>query len=162
MRTKFLLIVLAGLCCSAAFLVQSEPKIYPYRWVRLNVALSDDRDLEKVRQIARTASEHGLNGILLSAGLDQLDLKPAAYQDTSGRGQTHLRREQARHHPRDLLNGLRGVASRARQESGGRIAGQGRTVPRSRAGSQARRRIRLCSVANGGFEEPGADRLDGL
>jgi len=57
----------------------SKGKIYPYRWVYVSKGLHDDRDVEEIREIARTASEHGLDGILLSAGLDRLDLQPPDY-----------------------------------------------------------------------------------
>ncbi len=52
-----------------------EKKVYPNRWVRIGTSLRDDKELDRVRQIIRTASEHGLNGIALSAGLDRLDLQ---------------------------------------------------------------------------------------
>ena len=161
MRTKFLLIVLAGLCCSAAFLVQSEPKIYPYRWVRLNVALSDDRDLEKVRQIARTASEHGLNGILLSAGLDQLDLKPAAYK-------TRLA-EVKRICEESRLDIIPAIFSTG---YGGSLLAHNRNLAEGLPVKDALFRVQgqeaslvpdpPVSVANGGFEKPGTDRLEGF
>jgi hypothetical protein len=80
MRARTVLIPLAGLVWSATLLTEPEAKIYPYRWVRLNVGLSTDSDLDQVSQVANTASEHGLNGILLSAGLDQLDLKPPDFR----------------------------------------------------------------------------------
>ena len=54
-------------------------KSYPYRWVRVGTRLREAADVEKVRKIAETAAKHGLNGILLSAGLDSLDLQPPQY-----------------------------------------------------------------------------------
>ena len=56
-----------------------ENKVYPNRWVRVNSALRQDADVEKVRAIVETAAAHGLNGMVLSAGLDQIDLKPPDY-----------------------------------------------------------------------------------
>jgi len=54
-------------------------KVYPYRWVRVGSGLRSDKDVEKIRQIAQTASQHGLNGILLSSGLDTMDLQPSEF-----------------------------------------------------------------------------------
>ena len=51
-------------------------KVYPYRWVRIGADLRTDQGLEKVRSVVETAAQHGLNGILLSAGLDSMDLQP--------------------------------------------------------------------------------------
>lgn len=54
-------------------------KVLPHRWVYISRGLRSDRDVEDIRRIARTASENGLNGVLLAAGLDSLDLKPPEY-----------------------------------------------------------------------------------
>jgi hypothetical protein len=45
----------------------------PYRWVMVRMHLESDADVETIRGIADTARSHGLNGILLGAGLDTLD-----------------------------------------------------------------------------------------
>ncbi len=52
---------------------------YPYRWVYVSRGLHKDRDVEDIRDIVRTASEHGLNGMVLSARLDWLDRQPPHY-----------------------------------------------------------------------------------
>jgi hypothetical protein len=57
----------------------SNKKTYPYRWVRVGCGLKKDTEVEKIRKIAEIARQHGLNGILLSAGLDMLDLQPPDY-----------------------------------------------------------------------------------
>ncbi|MEW5977795.1 MAG: hypothetical protein AB1898_18530 [Acidobacteriota bacterium] len=57
----------------------TEEDVYPNRWVRVASRLADDNDVEKVLRIAGVAAEHGLNGMVFSAGLDQLDLKPPDY-----------------------------------------------------------------------------------
>ncbi|HEV8130136.1 MAG TPA: hypothetical protein VGQ81_02715 [Acidobacteriota bacterium] len=70
------------LAFSIIFLVAAttgEKQLYPNRWLRLSSNLRDDREIERIRGITRTASEHGFTGIALSAGLDQLDLKPPDY-----------------------------------------------------------------------------------
>jgi len=54
-------------------------KVYPLRWVYASRSLRQDSHVEDLRRIVRTAGEHGLNGIVLSAGFDQLDLQPPEY-----------------------------------------------------------------------------------
>ena len=56
-----------------------QAKAYPYRWVFVSRSLRSDADVEQIREIVRTASEHGLNGMVLSAGLDKLELQPAEF-----------------------------------------------------------------------------------
>ncbi|HEX5410248.1 MAG TPA: hypothetical protein VFZ27_00140 [Terriglobia bacterium] len=56
-----------------------DPRVYPDRWVYVSNGLASDEELERVQGIAHTAASHGLNGMLLSSGFDQLDLKPQAY-----------------------------------------------------------------------------------
>jgi hypothetical protein len=67
-----ILLFTAGL---ATVLAQGDRKPFPYRWVRIASNLRDDSEVERIRQLVTTASEHGLNGIAFSAGLDQLDQK---------------------------------------------------------------------------------------
>ncbi|HET7840400.1 MAG TPA: hypothetical protein VFM21_02280, partial [Terriglobia bacterium] len=67
-------IVLISLAALSA-LASSSPKVYPDRWVYVSTGLQSDEELARIESIARTASEHGLNGILFSAGFDSLDLK---------------------------------------------------------------------------------------
>jgi hypothetical protein len=67
-----LLLVLAAAAMAA-------PKPLPYRWVYVVRNLRSDRELEEIREIARTAAEHGLNGLVLSAGLDRLEKQPPDY-----------------------------------------------------------------------------------
>jgi len=56
-----------------------EAKVYPYRWVYVSRSLRRDSDVEQVNEIVKTASEHSLNGMVLAAGLDRLDLQPEDY-----------------------------------------------------------------------------------
>ncbi|MBN2290523.1 MAG: hypothetical protein JXQ83_14410, partial [Candidatus Glassbacteria bacterium] len=72
MRVYFCLLLLGALL-SGACSRRAQDK-FPYRWVYASKNLSNASRVQEVGQIARTASEHGLNGILLSAGFDQLDL----------------------------------------------------------------------------------------
>lgn len=71
-RYGLALLFLAGLAWSAE-------KALPMRWVYISRSLRSDQDVEQIRQIARTASENGLNGVLFAAGLDSIDLKPPEY-----------------------------------------------------------------------------------
>lgn len=52
-----------------------QAKEYPHRWVFVSRSLRSDGDVAEIERIVRTASEHGLNGMVLSAGLDRLDLQ---------------------------------------------------------------------------------------
>ena len=52
---------------------------YPCRWVYVSRGLHKDQDVEDIRGIATTASQHRLNGMVLAAGLDRLDRQPARY-----------------------------------------------------------------------------------
>lgn len=55
--------------------------MYTDRWVYVSRGLRSDSDVDFIREIVKTASEHGLNGMVLSAGLDSLSLKPPEYFD---------------------------------------------------------------------------------
>ncbi|MEN6428777.1 MAG: carbohydrate binding domain-containing protein [Phycisphaerales bacterium] len=57
-----------------------DGRVYPCRWFFVSNSLRADKDVNEVEQIVRTASEHGLNGMLLTAGLDNLDRQPPEYQ----------------------------------------------------------------------------------
>ncbi|MBI4910788.1 MAG: hypothetical protein HY820_44655 [Acidobacteria bacterium] len=70
---------------AALFPALALGQVYPNRWVYVSKGLGTDRDVEDIRQIAETASAHGLNGMVLAAGFDTLDLKPAAYFDRLAR-----------------------------------------------------------------------------
>lgn len=60
-------------------LAYGQQIFYPHRWVYVSRSLQDERHVQDIREIARVASEHGLNGMVLAAGLDRLDLQPPAY-----------------------------------------------------------------------------------
>jgi hypothetical protein len=72
-------VLLAGLAPS------SQAKEYPHRWVYVSRSLRADKDVTDIERIVQTASEHGLNGMVLSAGLDRLDLQPQEYLQRLGR-----------------------------------------------------------------------------
>jgi hypothetical protein len=77
MRKRICILLFAA--ALATVLAQDDRKPYPYRWVRIASNLRDDSEVERIRQLVTTASEHGLNGIAFSAGLDQLDQKTPDY-----------------------------------------------------------------------------------
>jgi hypothetical protein len=63
-----LLAIVIAACVGA---VNQPKKIYPDRWVYANGGFKSDQDVEKIRDVIRTAAEHGLNGIVLS-GMDRI------------------------------------------------------------------------------------------
>lgn len=66
------------LLLGAAF-AQDDKQIYPNRWVYVSRGLGADSDVADIRAIAETGAQHGLNGMVLAAGLDRLDLQNQAY-----------------------------------------------------------------------------------
>lgn len=60
-------------------------KSYPCRWVFVSRSLRSDQDVTDIERIVRTASGHGLNGMVLSAGLDRLDRQPPDYFERLGK-----------------------------------------------------------------------------
>ena len=66
----FLLLVAAAL---------AEGGAYPCRWVYVSRGLGTDQAVQEVGAVVKTAAEHGLNGMVLSAGLDRLDLQTPDY-----------------------------------------------------------------------------------
>ncbi len=65
-----LLVSLGSLC---------QGKVLPHRWVFVSRSLRSDGDVADIRRIVETAAESGLNGMVLSAGLDRLDRQRPAY-----------------------------------------------------------------------------------
>ena len=70
------LIILTGCIMASA---EGEGEMYPDRWVYVSQGLRQDKDVSQVREVVKTASEHGLNGMVLSSGLDGLSRKSADY-----------------------------------------------------------------------------------
>jgi hypothetical protein len=75
-RLTFVLSLILG---PQLFVTSAEKKVLPHRWVMVRTELKNDGDVERIRAIASTASQHGLNGILLGAGLDRIDLASPDY-----------------------------------------------------------------------------------
>jgi len=57
----------------------SHPRTLPYRWVYVSRSLRSDSDVEDIRRIVEKSARAGLNGMVLSAGLDRLTLQPQQY-----------------------------------------------------------------------------------
>ena len=76
MKRRLLLLLLV--CASSPLCLA---KTYPHRWVFVSRLLRTDQDVADVERIVKTASAHGLNGMVLSAGLDWLDRQPAENLD---------------------------------------------------------------------------------
>ncbi len=76
MKRVVLVLFLSGLLLIE---LQAAEKVYPNRWVYVYSGLRNDKQVEDIRAIARTAGEHGLNGIVLSGGLDRLDKQQPSY-----------------------------------------------------------------------------------
>ena len=75
---KNALLLMIGLLAALTVVSLAEPKVYRDRWVMLGSTLDSDQEVERIENLARTASEHGLNGIMFSAGFDAMDLKTPA------------------------------------------------------------------------------------
>ena len=72
---------MAVLCASAVAIsshgAESGRAVYPDRWVYVSRNLTRDQHVSDIRQIAQTASRHGLNGMLLAGGLEGVGRWPA-------------------------------------------------------------------------------------
>ena len=71
----------AGVAATASLkvLAPDSPRVYPNRWFYVSTGLRSDEELKRVQSIARTASRHRLNGMLLASRFDELDLMPQEY-----------------------------------------------------------------------------------
>jgi len=76
MARNSLTILLIGLTATSAL---AGGKVYPLRSVYVSRGLRSEQEVEEIRGVVRTAAEHALNGMVLSAGLDRLDLQPPEY-----------------------------------------------------------------------------------
>ncbi|MCS7314098.1 MAG: hypothetical protein RMI94_05755 [Bryobacterales bacterium] len=73
----FVALLIAAPGCAPA--ERAEKKVYPHRWVYVSRSLRTDQHVADIERIATIASAHGLNGMVLAAGLDRLDLQPPEY-----------------------------------------------------------------------------------
>src|SRR5208282_1406526 len=66
------LIIIFGFCAAMTAVLLAQSPGWRDRWVYVSTELDGDAELARVEGIARTASEHGVNGMLLSAGFDSM------------------------------------------------------------------------------------------
>ena len=78
-------LLLIALLAALAAPLTAQVKTYPYRWVFVIRSLRADKDLDEIREIARVAAAHGLNGMVLSSGLDRLERQPPTNSSGSGK-----------------------------------------------------------------------------
>ncbi len=138
---------------------ETKRKLYPYRWVRVGTGLREDKDVETLKKVAETASRHGLNGILLSAGLDMLDLQSSDY---------HRRLKQVK----DICSSLNLeiIPSFMSAGYGGAVLAHDKNLAAGLPVKEALyvvkgEEARLVSeppirLANGGFEDPSANKVE--
>jgi hypothetical protein len=69
------------LFCLLAAPCGAAEKVYPYRWVFVMRQMRSDADVDRIREIARVAAAHGLNGMVLSSGLDRLEKQSPEFID---------------------------------------------------------------------------------
>ncbi|MHC4744364.1 MAG: hypothetical protein ACYS8Z_20820, partial [Planctomycetota bacterium] len=146
------LLALIGSACPA--------KEYPYRWVYVSRSLRADSDVADIKGIAETASKHGLNGMVLSAGLDRLNKQPPDY---------FMRIEQIKRICKE--NGIEIIPIIFSAGYGGSILSYDRNLAAGIPVEDAvfvvkDGRARLvpdesAKIANGGFEEFNGDRMAG-
>ena len=75
---RLVLACLVALALCGASCAQ-QGKVYPDRFVYVSRGLHSDSDVRDIENIVKTAAAHGLNGMVLAAGLDRLDLQPPDY-----------------------------------------------------------------------------------
>jgi hypothetical protein len=68
-----------SIATAGAVSAERRNQLYSYRWVYVSRSLSRDSDVQDIRRITATAAEHGLNGMVLAAGLDSLSLRSGDY-----------------------------------------------------------------------------------
>lgn len=84
MKLRYYLLISVVIAATAGLWPASQAparKVYPKRWVYVARSLGEDRQVEDIREIVRTASEHGLNGMVLAGSLDRIDIQPPEYFD---------------------------------------------------------------------------------
>jgi hypothetical protein len=134
--------------------------LYPYRWVYVSRGLGRDSDVEDIRRIVTAASQHGLNGVVLAAGLDRMSLWSADYLDRLARVKRLCEKNRIEIIPLIFSVGYGGaVLSHNRNLAAGIPVQDALFVVE---GSEARLvPDPPVEIVNGGFEEFRGDRLIG-
>jgi len=153
---QFILIVLVVLPVSLC-----EAKVYPHRWVFVSRSLRRDTDVQDIEQIVRTASAHGVNGMVLSAGLDRLDRQPPDYFERLGKIKSFCERHGVEIVPNIFSVGYGGsVLAYNRHLAAGILVREAPFVVQD--GVARLEPDRTVKIANGGFEQYEGDRVAGF
>ena len=149
----------------AVMLVQVVPlcqaKEYPHRWVFVSRSLRSDGDVTEIERIVKTGAEHGLNGMVLSAGIDRLDRQPPDYLERLRKVKEFCGAKGVEIIPNIFSVGYGGsVLSYNRNLAAGIPV---RDVLFVAAGSEAHfLAARPVEIANAGFEQYEGNRLQGF
>ena len=149
----------------AVMLVQVVPlcqaKEYPHRWVFVSRSLRSDGDVTEIERIVKTGAEHGLNGMVLSAGIDRLDRQPPDYLERLRKVKEFCGAKGVEIIPNIFSAGYGGsVLSYNRNLAAGIPV---RDVLFVAAGSEAHfLAARPVEIANAGFEQYEGNRLQGF
>lgn len=73
------LLTVVALAAGFALVPEGSATEYPCRWVYVSGGLRTAQDLEGMQAIVKTAAAHGLNGMVLAAGLDRIERQPPDY-----------------------------------------------------------------------------------
>jgi hypothetical protein len=147
-----LLVTVAALC---------PAKEYPYRWVFVSSSLRSDKDVVDVERIVQTGSEHGLNGMVLSAGLDELDRQPPAFLERLAKVKEFCQSHGVEIIPNIFSAGYGGsvLAYNRNLAAGIPVKNAPFLVKNGEASLNPARPVR---IANGGFEQYEGNRLKGF
>ncbi len=137
-----------------------QAREYPCRWVFVSNSLRTDQDVNEVERIVRIASEHGLNGMVLTAGLDNLDRQPPEYLGRLAKVKATCDKLGVEIIPCIFSVGYGGTlfAYNRNLAAGIPVNDAPFVVKDSEARLEADQSVRF---ANGGFEEHDGDRLKG-
>lgn len=138
----------------------SQAKEYPDRWVYVSRSLGSDKDVADVERIVQTASEHGLNGMVLSAGLDRLDKQSPEYLERLRKVREICEKAHV-----EIIPGIFSVGYGSSVLAYNRNLAAGIPVIDApflvKDGEAHFQPDRAVTIANGGFEQHKGDRFEG-
>ncbi len=154
-------------CCLVVFTFQlgaglrAEEKAYPYRWVYVMCEQFEPGTADKVREIAKTCAEHGVNGMVLSGALDRLDLEsPYTFKAIA-----EIKRI-ADHYGVEIIPQIMGVGYNAFMLAHDKNLAEGLPVRDALfvAGAHEARHVPdpAVSLVNGGFESFDGNKVEGF
>ncbi len=133
---------------------------YPCRWVFVSSSLRSDGEVGRIERIVETASEHGLNGMVLSAGLDRLDRQSPEYLERLQKVKEFCDARGVEIIPNIFSVGYGGSVLAHNRNLAAGIPVQ--DVPFVVQGAEARLDVdRSIQITNGRFEEYDGNRLKG-